>query len=63
MIIMIILTDWNLDVPVFPKIFYPEDRTWPISGGFGSNLEPPVMIFLYSGERGSKLMLVDISWC
>ena len=32
----------------FP-FFYPEDRNWPISGRFGSNLESLVMIFLYFG--------------
>ena len=54
-----IWTDWNLECPGFPKIFDPEDRTWPISGGFGSNLESPVMISLYFGECGSKFQSVN----
>ena len=55
-----IVTDWNLEWPDFFYIFfYPEDRTWPISGGFGSNLESSVMIFLYFGERGSKFQSVN----
>ena len=56
---MVILTVWNLECPGFSNFFNPEDRTWPISGGFGSNLESPVMIFLYFGERGSKFQSVN----